>query len=122
MRVYKTEAIKIRASEISSAACSWGETPKQFMRAIAGKLNSGADKRNTTNNEMNEQQKGQPNRLLFFLEVSICVCGLYRNQMLVRRANGPVITVAADESRPGGEFRRPNQIRDFRNRLFGFFQ
>jgi hypothetical protein len=56
------------------------------------------------------------------IEISICVCGLYRNQMLMRRANGPAITVAADESRPGGEFRRANQIRDFRNRLLGFLQ
>ncbi len=42
--------------------------------------------------------------------------------MLVRGANGPIITVAADESWSGGEFRRANQIRDFRHRLFGFLQ
>jgi len=57
MRVYKTEAIKIRASETSARLARGGETPKQFMRAIAGKLNSGADKRNTTNHETNEQRK-----------------------------------------------------------------
>jgi hypothetical protein len=92
------------------------------MRAIAGKLNSGADKRNTTNNETDVQRKRAAQSAALFFEISMGVCGLYRNQMLVRGANGPVITIAADESGPGWEFRRANQIGDFRNRLFGLLQ
>jgi hypothetical protein len=43
-----------------------------------------------------------------------------RDELFVRRANRLVITVAAAETGPGGEFTRANLVRNFRNDGFCF--